>query len=103
LRYDHTEQLYGSLINITERLIKGTLDDADPEALVELSEEHRKVMGAIQASGFSRDPKLLKLIMEASRKTREMIAELKRQLNETGSDLKSVGNRKKLHGAYRRM
>ena len=101
MRYDRLERLYGSLMDITDRL-KGTLDDADPEALVRLSEEHRNVMDALKAAGFSRDPQLLQLVMEASRQVGEAVAELKKRLNETGGELKAAGNRQKLVSAYKR-
>jgi len=89
-------------MDITDRF-KGALGDADPEALVRLSEEHRNVMNALKASGLSRDPKLLPVVMESSRQVGEMIAELKKQLNETSSELKAAGNRKKMVCAYGRM
>ena len=102
MRYDRLEKLYGSLMDITDRF-KGTLGDADPEALVRLSEEHRNVMNALKASGLSRDPKLLPVVMESSRQVGEMVAELKKQLIETSSELKAAGNRKKMVCAYGRM
>lgn len=101
MQFDCLEGHYESLINISDRL-KSSLCKSDPETLLQLSEEHRNVMDAIKASGFNRDPKIVQLVAEARRQAVELIEELKEQLNKTGIELKTAGNRKKLFGAYGR-
>jgi len=101
LQFDYLTGQYERLINISNRL-KSSLGRSNPETLLQISEEHRSVMDAIRASDVSRDPKLIQLVAEARRQAVELTEELKEQLNQTGIELKTVGNRKKLLGAYGR-
>lgn len=93
------EMLYKSLLNITAR-VKTALGENDTETLVRLAKEHRNVIDELKQTGLSQDPQLLDLVKETSDKVREVIVAIRQKRDETGKQLNTVGNRKKLARAY---
>jgi len=100
LQLNH-KTLYESLHNITMR-VKIALGDNDIEGLVQLGEEHEKIMNDLKHIGLSDDPLMLDLIKEVKDEVDELVAEIERKRNETGRELKKIGNGKKLVTAYGR-
>ena len=99
MQFNH-KTLYESLHNITMR-VKIALGDNDIEVLVRLGEEHEKVMNDLKHTGLSDDPLMLDLIKEVKDEVDELVAEIERKRDETGRELKKIGNGKKLVVAYR--
>jgi len=81
--------------------VKIALGDNDIEALVRLGEEHEKIMNDLKHTGLSDDPLMLDLIKEVKDEVDELVAEIERKRDETGRELKKIGNGKKLVVAYR--
>lgn len=99
MQFNH-KTLYESLHIITMR-VKIALGDNDIEALVRLGEEHEKIMNDLKHTGLSDDPLMLDLIKEVKDEVDELVAEIERKRDETGRELKKIGNGKKLVVAYR--
>ncbi len=100
MQFNH-KTLYESLHNITMR-VKIALGDNDMEGLVQLGEEHEKIMNDLKHTGLSNEPLMLDMIKEVKDEVDELVAEIERKRNETGRELKKIGNGKKLVAAYGR-
>ncbi len=100
MQFNH-EMLYKSLHNITMK-IKIALGDDDIETLVRLGEEHENIMNDLKQAGLSDDPEIFDLIKEVKDEVDELVAKIERMRNETGRELKKIGNGKKLTAAYGR-
>jgi methyl coenzyme M reductase subunit C-like uncharacterized protein (methanogenesis marker protein 7) len=81
--------------------VKIALGDNDIEALGRLGEEHEKIMNDLKHTGLSDDPLMLDLIKEVKNEVDELVAEIERKRDETGRELKKIGNGKNLVAAYR--
>jgi hypothetical protein len=57
-------------------------------------------MDALKASGLSRDPRLMEMVTEAQFQVNQVIEQIKGRLQETGRNLKTTDNKKKLASAY---
>jgi len=100
LRFNH-KTLYKSLHDITIRA-KKALGENDLEMLVRLGEEHENIMNELKQAGLSDDFDMLGMINEIKDEVDELVAEMERKRDETGRELKKIGNGKKLVAAYGR-
>ena len=93
------KMLYNNLRDITIRAQKA-LGKNNFEILVRLGEEHEKIMNDLKQAGLSDDPKIFDLIKEIKDVVDELVMEMERERDETGRELKRIGNGKKLVAAY---
>ena len=100
MRFNH-KTLYKSLHDITIRA-KKALGENDLEMLVRLGEEHENIMNELKQAGLSDDFDMLGMINEIKDEVDELVAEMERKRDETGRELKKIGNGKKLVAAYGR-
>ena len=98
MRFNH-KMLYKSLHDISIRA-KKALGENDIETVVLLGEKHENIMNNLKHTGLSDDPLMLDLIKEVKYEVDELVAEIERKRNETGRELKRIGNGKKLVAAY---
>ena len=98
MQFNH-QMFYKSLHNITISA-KKALGENNFEILVRLGEEHEKIMNDLKQAGLSNDPEIFDLIKETKDVVDELVMEIEKKRDETGRELKRIGNGKKLVAAY---
>ena len=83
MQHNRHEILYLKLAAVTDQ-VRLALEEADPDVLTSLAEDHQAVMNALQEAGISRDRQLLEQVQALSGQVREVISEIRqRQMGST--------------------
>ena len=98
MQFNH-EMLYKSLRDIII-MLKKAIGEHDIKTVVRLTKEHESIMNDLKQAGLSNDPQMLSMIKKIKEEIDEFIVEIERKRDETGRELKRIGNGKKLVDAY---
>jgi hypothetical protein len=99
LQHNQHELLFLKLSALTDR-VSLALNDADPDTLTSLAEDHQNLMKELQNAGTCMDMRLLEQVQALSRQVSEVIPEIRRRQLDVSARIRQLADGKKMIHAY---
>jgi predicted nucleic acid-binding Zn-ribbon protein len=91
--------LYLKLAAITDQ-VRMALEEADPDVLTSLAEDHQNAMEELQEAGASSDTQLVKQIQMLSRQVFDVMSEIRQRQLGVSTQIRQLADGKKMVHAY---